>query len=97
MIKFRACTWHTRHHAPYKSNTHCMVVVLPFLCAVTIAGVQSEPLIIGGQGTVGCSQRVVEHSPRGEESCSSHQSCREGSGLSWRGWSSEVLIADACQ
>ena len=76
-------------------ETHCVVMVLLFASAVTIARVQGWPLVIGGQGSVGCGQRVVENGPGCEESCSSHQGGREGAGFRGRRWGREVLIADA--
>ena len=74
-----------------------MVVVLAVRAAVTIARVQSGPLIVGSQAAVTARERVVENSSCRDVGDGSH-SCRGKVGALGRsGRGSKVLIADTCR
>ena len=70
-----------------------MVVVLFISAAVSVAGVQGGPLVVGSQAAVSVGQRVVEDSAGGHEGDGSQGCGAIGRALGWGGGGSEVLVS----
>ena len=74
-------------------DPYSMVMVLAISTAVSIAGVQSGPLVVGSQAAVSARERVVEDSSGGHEGDGSQGCGAVGRALGWGGRGSKVLVS----